>query len=355
MAFTKKRIPTYHALMRYARSLRFGDIITRIDPNTGLHAIIAIHNTKLGPAIGGCRLYAYDYPELALKDALRLSYAMTFKAAVCGLNHGGAKAVIIKPPHLTDRKTLFHAFGDLIQSLNGRYIAAVDVGTTIEDMTTIFDRTAFVCGARGPGRIDDDPSPFTARGVFHSIRAALKFRDNRDDFDGLHVAIQGVGHAGYHLAKNLKEAGARVTVTDKNPAALKHAVETLKVETVALEQIETISCDIFSPCAMGGTVSVDMIHRCKAKMIAGVANNQLTHRSNVQLMQDRGILYLPDFLINAGGLLYAAAIYTHQDVTIADKHVEKIYDTMLHVLTRAAETKKTTVAVAEEIAIERLR
>ncbi|OGT25989.1 MAG: leucine dehydrogenase [Gammaproteobacteria bacterium RIFCSPLOWO2_02_FULL_42_14] len=350
----KLRIPSYKTLLRYARALGFGDIDTRMDNASGLHAIIAIHNTKLGPALGGCRFYEYDRPELALEDALRLAYGMTLKAAACGVAHGGAKAVIIKPRHLTDRKAIFRAFGDFIQSLNGRYITAVDVGTTLDDMTTIFERTAFVVGAKGPGRIDDDPSPFTAKGVFFAIRAAVKFHYQRDNCEGMRAAIQGVGRVGFNLAKYLVEDGAHVTVFDTNAESLKHAVKMLDVKTVNPDQIESLPCDIFSPCAMGGTISLDMIQHCKAKIIAGAANNQLAHHSNAHIMRDRGILYLPDFLINAGGLIYAASTYAHQDIAKAHEKIQHIYEVTLNLLERAAKTHQTTVEVAEMIAFEKL-
>jgi leucine dehydrogenase len=351
----KPRIPSYKTLMRYARMLKFGDIHTKIDPKTGLHAIIAIHNTKLGAPIGGCRFYSYAAPELALKDALRLSYGMTLKAAACGLPHGGAKAVIIKPKHDFDRKALFRSFGDFIQELNGRYITAVDVGTTLEDMTTIFERTSYVIGATGPGRIDEDPSPSTAKTVFRSIQAAVKFKLNRDNCKGIRVAIQGVGHVGYHLAKNLVEDGAIVTISDINQEAVAKYAKELGVASVAPDQIEKIDCDVFSPCAMGGTITLDFIHLIKAKIIAGAANNQLAHHNNAHVMQERGIIYLPDFLINSGGLINAAMTYTYQDLSKVNEKVDEVYHLVMTMLERSATSGKTTNAVAEAMAFERLR
>jgi leucine dehydrogenase len=355
ISIKKPRIHNYKALIRYAKMLKFGDIYTKIDTNTGLHAIIAIHNTKLGPALGGCRFYSYSSPELALKDALRLSYGMTLKAAACGLPHGGAKAVILKPKGDFDRKAIFRGFGDFIQELNGRYITAVDVGSTLEDMTTIFERTPFVCGASGPGRVDEDPSPSTARGVFRAIQAAVKFKFKKDHCDGMRVAIQGVGRVGYHLAKHLVADGAIVTVSDSNPESLAKCVKELNVKSVPSDQIENIDCDIFSPCALGGTITLDLIHRTKAKIIAGAANNQLAHHNNAHVMQERGIIYLPDFLINAGGLINAATTYTYQDLSKVDKKVDEIYDITMIMLERAAQSGKTTNAVAEAMAFEKLK
>ncbi len=350
----KNRIPRYNTLIRYAKMLRFGEIHTKIDPTTGLHAIIAIHNTKLGPAIGGCRFYSYKAAELALKDVLRLSYGMTLKAAACGLPHGGAKAVILKPHGDFDRTALFRSFGDFVNELNGRYITAVDVGSTVEDMTTIFERTPFVIGAKGPGRVDEDPSPSTAKGVFRAIQAAIKFRWNRDDCNGIRVAIQGVGHVGYTLAKLLSAQGAKVTISDINQDNVQKCVKECGVSSVLPHEIENVECDIFSPCAMGGTVTLDLINRTHAKIIAGAANNQLAHHQNPHAMLARDIIYLPDFLINAGGLINAAMTYTYQDLSMVDKKVDHIYDVVLTMLERAKASGKTPAAVAEEMAFEKL-
>lgn len=347
-------IPRYNTLIRYARMLKFGEIHTKIDPATGLHAIIAIHNTKLGPAIGGCRFYSYSASELALQDVLRLSYGMTLKAAACGLPHGGAKAVIMKPKGNFDRQAIFRGFGDFINELQGRYITAVDVGSTIDDMTTIFERTPFVIGAKGPGRVDEDPSPSTARGVFRSMQAAIKFKWNRDDCKGIRVAIQGIGHVGYTLTKLLSQHGAIVTISDINADVAQKCIKEFGVSSVSPKEIENIDCDIFSPCAMGNTITLDLIHRTKAKIIAGAANNQLAHHKNPHAMLARNIIYLPDFLINAGGLINAAMTYTYQDLSMVDKKVDHIYDVVLTMLERAKASGKTPSDVAEEMAIEKL-
>ena len=354
---TKLNPPSFNALSRYARMLGFGDVHTKIDKKTGLHAIIAVHNTTLGPAIGGCRLYTYSAAEFALKDALRLAYGMTLKAAACGLPHGGAKAVILKPKNFTadNRSDLFRSFGDFVHTLNGRYVTAMDVGSTVDDMTTILERTPYVIGARGPGRIDEDPSPSTARGVFRAIEAAVKFKLDRDDCKGLRIAIQGAGHVGYLLAKHCADNQMHVFISDINSEATKRAADTLGVTVVAADKIETVDCDIYAPCALGGTISHDFISKVKARIIGGSANNQLAHHSIAGLMQEKGLLYLPDFLINSGGLINAAMTYAHQDITVANKKIDEIYTTTLHLLERAAITGKTTARVAEDISFERLK
>lgn len=346
---------SYTALMRYARMLRFGDIYTKIDSATGLHAMIAVHNTTLGAAIGGCRFYPYASPEAALQDVLRLSYGMTLKAAACGLPHGGAKAVIITPRGNYDRASIFRAFGDFIQELKGRYITAIDVGTSMEDMTTILERTPYVIGAEGPGRVDQDPSSSTAKGVFRAMQAAIKFKWKRDDCNDIRVAIQGVGHVGYTLAKHLTEHGAKVIVSDTNEQKLARCKQEFGTEIVAPHEIEKVACDIFSPCALGGTITHHLVQETQASIIAGSANNQLAHHNNTQLMQERGIIYLPDFLINSGGLINAAMTYAYQNVSMADKKIDEIYTVVQTLLERAAHSQKTTTTVAEEMAFERLK
>jgi leucine dehydrogenase len=328
----KPRIPRHAALTRYARMLKFGDIHTKIDSSIGLHAIIAVHNTKLGPAIGGCRFYPYASPELALKDVLRLSYGMTLKAAGCGLPHGGAKAVIIKPKGDFDRDAIFRSFGDFVQELNGRYITAIDVGSTLDDMKIISERTPYVCSISPTGEIEKDPSISTALGVFRAIQAAVKFKLKRDNCNGIRVAIQGVGHVGFMLAQHLKNDGAIVTISDLHQPAVDRCVKALGVQSVPHDQIEKIDCDIYSPCALGGTITHDFILETKAKIIAGAANNQLAHHNNSRLMQDRGIIYLPDFLINSGGLIHVAATYGTKNESVADEKVNHIYDATMTML-----------------------
>ena len=347
--------PKYATLMRYARMLGFGEIHTKVDSSTGLHAIIAIHSTTLGPALGGCRYAAYPSPEHALEDALRLAYGMTLKASVCGLSQGGGKAVIIKPPGNSDRTALFKSFGDFVNTLNGRYITAVDLGSNIDDMCVIFERTPYVCGAKGPGRVDEDPSHSTGQGVFCAMQAAIEFLWRRKDFSELHVVVQGVGHAGYHVVKNLVAHNARVSIADINQDAIKKCVDEFNVTVIDPAQVEKTPCDIFSPCALGGTITHDFIVNTKAKIIAGTANNQLSHHNNAETMRARGILYLPDFVINSGGLINAATTYRYQDLSKINAAVNKIYDITLNILERGQKDGKTTTRVAEEIAFERLR
>lgn len=350
----EKRYYRNEALMRYARLLGFGEIHTKVDTETGLHAIIAIHSTKLGPAIGGCRCYRYNAAGAALKDALRLAYMMTLKAAISDLPHGGAKSVILRPETIHDREAFFRSFGDFVHQMNGDYITAIDVGSSQQDMNTIAERTPYVIGTSHENTKDSDPSPHTARGVFRGIQAAVKFKMDKDNLDGVHVAIQGAGRVGYDLGKFLVEQGATLTVCDPNPDAVQAAVDNLGAKTVDIHDIYDVDCDIFAPCAMGGTINKDYMKRCKATIIAGSANNQLAHRKYGRILHERDILYAPDFMVNAGGLINAAMVYDFQDAELADQQIDKLYGNTLNLFERAAKENLSTTLVAEEIAREKI-
>lgn len=345
----------YESLARYARQLGFGTIHHKMDKTTGLNAIIAVHNTRLGPALGGCRLYSYPSVSLAIKDVLGLAQMMTLKSAFSDMPHGGAKSVLIKPKQIADRAAYFRAFGDFVHELNGRYITAIDVGTSTDDMDIIAERTPYVIGAAKTHRNERDPSPCTALGVLYGIQAAVNFKLNKGDLKGLHVAIQGAGHVGYHLAKLLHERGARLTVTDVNQAALQKAAKEFQAQVVAPEAIYAVDCDIFAPCAMGGVINGQTIHQIKAPIIAGSANTQLAHRRYGKLLHEKGVLYAPDFAVNAGGLISAAIDYTYHDVKMADAKIAKMYDNMLNLYERAAQENIPTTQMAELIALEKLR
>lgn len=351
---TSRQHYRHDALMRYARMLGFGEIHTKIDRDSGLHAIIAIHSTQLGPAIGGTRYYPYISADLALKDVLRLSYMMTLKAAVSDLPHGGAKAVIIKPKVVKDTEALFRAYGDFVHSLNGCYITAEDVGTTTELMNTIATRTPHVIGAKEPGRVHCQPSPHTAMGVFRGMQAAVQFKLNRDSLKGVHVAIQGVGAVGRALIELLTEAGARVSITDPKADALTHCVKTYGATAVALDDIYDVDCDIFAPCALGGTINANTIKRISAPIIAGSANNQLAHHKYAALLNEHDVLYAPDFVINSGGLINAAMVHDYQDIAMGDAQIDKLYNTLLTMFERAKKEKQPTTYIAEKMALEKL-
>jgi leucine dehydrogenase len=341
------------SLMRYAEFLGFGEIHIKIDEKTGLKAIVAIHNLSRGPAIGGCRMLPYTTVDQAYEDSLRLAYMMSYKAAINNLPHGGAKSVLIKPKVIKDREAYFEKFGEFVNSLGGTYITAVDSGTTIEDMDIIARRTKFVTCTTQSG-IDSDPSPQTALGVRRAIEAAAKFKLHRENLEGIRIAIQGAGHVGYYLAKELHERGAQLIMSDINQANLEKCVEQFQVQTCPPEQIYDVEADVFAPCALGAVLNMDTVKRLRVKIVAGSANNQLAHHHYGALLFERGILYAPDFLINAGGLIHVAVIYDHGNQKEAYAQINNIYDTVYDIFERSEREQKPTNEIAENIAKERL-
>jgi leucine dehydrogenase len=341
------------SLMRYAQYLGFGDIHTKICNKTGLKAIIAIHNLSRGPAIGGARMITYETIDRAYEDAIRLAYMMSYKAAINNLPHGGAKAVIIKPKVIPDREAFFERFGEFVNELNGRYITAVDSGTSPVEMDIIARRTGFVtCTSRSTAA--GDPSPLTALGIRRAIEAAVKFKLNRTDLADVRIAIQGAGHVGYYLAKDLVSRGAKVTMTDINSDALQRCVTELGVATVESDRIFDLEGDVFSPCALGSILNKNTIARLKVKIVAGAANNQLAHHHYGMLLHERGILYAPDFLINAGGLIHVAVAYAKGSIAKSAAQINDIYDTVTDIFIRAGLENRATNDIAEGIARDRL-
>jgi len=341
------------SLMRYAEFLGYGDLHIKIDEKTGLKAIVAVHNLNRGPAIGGCRLATYQTIDKAMEDALRLGYMMSYKAAINNLPHGGGKAVLIKPRVIKDRDAYFEKFGEFVNELGGRYITAVDSGTSPLEMDIIARRTPYVTCTTKSG-IDSDPSPLTALGVRRALEAAVKFKLGRDSLEGVHVAIQGAGHVGYHLAKGLKALGAKLTVADVNLKALQRCIEEFEVNVCHPDEIYDIEADVFAPCALGAVLNRDTIKRLKTKIVAGAANNQLAHHHYGTILLERGILYAPDFLINAGGLIHVAVIYDHGDMNRSLEQINNIYHTVYDIFERSAHEHIATNDIAEKIAKDRL-
>ncbi|GLX80200.1 leucine dehydrogenase [Thalassotalea insulae] len=321
------------------------------DEKTGLKAIIAVHSTTLGPAAGGCRFWNYASDEAALTDVLRLSRGMTYKNAMAGLKLGGGKAVIIGDPKSIKSEELFKAFGHSVNNLNGRYYTAEDVNITTTDMATVNQVTDFVAGLDGKS---GNPAPFTALGTFLGIKAAVKFKLGKDDLTGIKVAVQGLGSVGYNLCEKLHAAGAELVVTDINQEALDKAATEFNAKVVGLDEIYSQDVDVFSPCALGASINDDTIDQLKASIIAGCANNQLAQNKHDQLLKDRGILYVPDYVINAGGIINVSLeIYPEPYCAEeATRLVEKIYDTLMTVFENAAKQDKPTGVVADEMARE---
>ncbi|MCL6451194.1 MAG: leucine dehydrogenase [Acetobacteraceae bacterium] len=274
------------------------------DKASGLKAIIAIHDTTLGPALGGCRMWPYSSEEEALIDVLRLSEGMTYKNAVMGLDLGGGKSVIIGDPRRDKSEELFRAFGRFVQSLNGRYITAEDVGTSVEDMGWVRLQTRHVVGL---STSSGDPSPLTAFGVFRGMKACLREVFGSESLQGRRVAVQGVGHVGYHLVRHLVDAGAEVFAADIFEEKVKRVVDEFKVTPVAPDSIYDLDCDVFAPCALGAVINDETLPRLKCRIVAGSANNQLADKErHGDAIHERGILYAPDFVINGGGVINVA-------------------------------------------------
>ncbi|MCV2423194.1 Leu/Phe/Val dehydrogenase [Paucibacter sp. DJ2R-2] len=287
-------------------------VLLAADAETGLKAILAVHSTARGPAFGGCRFWTYDNELAALNDALRLSQGMSLKNALADLPFGGGKAVIIKPAGDFDRPALFAAFGRAVQSLQGAYITAEDVGTTTADMLGMQAHTQFVSGIPRAGAFGGDPSPKTAWGVFVSIEAGVRLHLKRSSLDGVRVALQGLGAVGWHLAEFLHKAGAKLVVADVDAAKVARAQEQLGATAVGIHDILSADVDVLAPCALGASLNASSIPTIRAQLIAGAANNQLATVEDGDTLQQRGICYLPDYLVNAGGIISVAREYRNE-------------------------------------------
>lgn len=318
------------------------------DNASGLKAIIAVHNTNLGPAVGGCRLWNYASDEEALVDALRLSKGMTYKNAMAGLKMGGGKSVIIGDAKTIKSEALFKAFGEALNQINGRYLSAEDVNITTRDIAIVNTVTPFVTGTEGKS---GNPSPFTALGTFLGIKACVKHKFQRDELKGLKVAVQGLGSVGYGLCEHLHKAGAQLFVADINQDALNKAASELGATIVSLDEIYDLDVDVYSPCALGASINDHTISRLKTKIIAGCANNQLASPRHDQALLDHGILYAPDYVINAGGIINIS-FEENYNAEKATRKVEGIYDTLIDVFTKADEQNRPTGIIADEMARE---
>lgn len=321
------------------------------DAETGLKAIIAVHSTALGPACGGCRLWDYVSDEDAVVDVLRLSRGMTYKNAMAGLPLGGGKAVIIGDAKTIKSDALFRKFGQYVHSLSGRYISAEDVNITTKDISIVGEETPFVAGLDGKS---GNPGPFTALGTYRGIKAAARHKFGSDNLAGLTVAVQGLGSVGFYLCEHLHKEGVKLVVTDINPAAVDRAVTQFGATAVGLNDIYSVDCDIYAPCALGATINDDTIAQLKCKVVAGCANNQLKEARHGEALRQRGILYAPDYVINAGGIINVSLELREQgyDADESTAMVLKIYDTLLGIFNRANTEGKPTNEVADLMARE---
>ena len=322
------------------------------DSSAGYRGIIAVHSTTLGPALGGTRFWQYANDEEAIVDALRLARGMTYKNAVAGLNLGGGKSVIIGNNKTADREMIFRAHGRFVESLGGRYITAEDVGTSTADMDFVHMETKNVSGLAGRS---GDPSPVTAHGVFRAIQASARERWGSDDLSTRTVSVQGAGHVGYYLAKELHEAGAKLVVTDIDVERVKQVVAEFGARSVAPEEIYGVQADIFAPCALGGIINDTTIPQLTCEIVAGGANNVLLEERHGVVLEERGILYAPDYVANAGGVINVYSELAGWSSARAFRKADEIYDTILKVFAIAKHDNVPTYVAADRLAEQRIK
>jgi len=333
----------------------YEEVVFFHDPPTGLRAIVAIHSTTLGPALGGTRFYPFATEDEALRDVLRLSRGMTYKAAAAGLDLGGGKAVIIGDPKRIKSEELLRAYGRFIETLGGRYITAEDIGTARDDMDIMRRETRYVTGVSPELGGSGDPSPVTAYGVYLGMVACAEEAWQEHSLEGKRVAVQGVGKVGYHLVKHLVENGATCVVSDVDVDSLARAVRDFGVDTAEPEKIHAQECDIFAPCALGGIVRDDTLPELKCRVVAGSANNQLERPEHGEALADMGILYAPDYVINAGGLINVSDELHGYNPERAKARVDGIYRNVREIFQIARERHISTAAAADAFAEERIK
>ncbi len=329
-------------------------VIRVSDTDSGLRAFIGLHDRTLGPALGGCRMWPYETETEAVTDVLRLSRGMTLKSAMAGVSAGGGKSVIIGDPRTDKTEALFRAFGRAVDQLGGRYISGEDVGVSVQDMDWAASETPYMLGS---GERGGDPSPTTAYGVFVGLKAAVRHRLRRDSLDGVVVAVQGLGHVGFSLCELLRREGAELVVTDIDESAIKRAKAEFDAEAVATGDIYDVDAEVFAPCALGAVLNDDTVPRLRVAVVAGAANNQLLADRNGEMLKQHRILYAPDYVINAGGLI-ALSLQRTPDGYTAERALSltaRIGDTLAEIFSRADGEDRPTNAVADNIALERVR
>lgn len=341
-------------IFKYMESYDYEQLVFCQDKTSGLKAIIAIHDTTLGPALGGTRMWTYASESDAIEDALRLARGMTYKNAAAGLDLGGGKTVIIGDPRKDKNPEMFRAFGRYIQGLNGRYITAEDVGTTEEDMDLIHLETDYVTGVSAEFGSSGNPSPVTAYGIYVGMKAAAKEAFGSDSLEGKTIAVQGVGNVAYTLCKHLHEEGAKLIVTDINKEAVQRAVDNFGAKAVDINDIYSQEADIFAPCALGAVINDDTIPQLKAKVIAGSANNQLKDTVHGDRIHEMGIVYAPDYVINSGGVINVADELNGYNRERALKRVEGIYGTIEKIFEISKRDNIPTYVAADRLAEERI-
>jgi leucine dehydrogenase len=325
------------------------------DEESGLDSIIAIHDTTLGPALGGTRMWPYRSADEALTDVLRLSEGMTYKAAVADLELGGGKAVIIGDSKRDKTPALLRAHGRFVDTLGGRYITAEDVGIGVEDMEYVYEETKYVTGIRSTPHGSGDPSPVTAYGVYNGIKASARKKLGSDELKGIRVAVQGAGHVGYHLCENLASEGAVLTICDIDDDRVRKVVDDFGATPVESDAIYDVECDVFAPCALGAIVNDGTLRRLRCSIVAGAANNQLEEDRHGDALDAKGILYAPDYVINAGGLINVYGELVGYGLETAKEKARGIYGTLLSIYDIAEEEAIPTYRAADRLARERIR
>lgn len=328
------------------------ECIRLFDADARLDGVIAIHSTALGPGAGGCRFWRYPGMDEVLTDALRLAEGMSYKNALAGLPFGGAKAVLKRPEGEFDRANLFRAFGRAVEQLGGLYVTAEDVGTSVEDMQEVASESRHVAGLHSAeGLAGGDPSPWTALGVFESMRAAARLVLD-SDLAGLTVAVQGTGNVGADLCRLLADAGSRLVIADPNPGRRDQLAANLGIEVVGVEEIASVQAEIFAPCALGGALTPEVVRGLKAKLVCGAANNQLAAPEVADLLMNRGIAYVPDYVANAGGIISVSAEYLGENQSDVTDRVAEIAPRVVALLDRAMREGRSPAFVADEMAEE---
>lgn len=354
VALSKAKGRVFMEIFKYMEKYDYEQLVFCQDEASGLKAIIAIHDTTLGPALGGARMWTYATEENAIEDALRLARGMTYKNAAAGLNLGGGKTVIIGDPFKDKNEEMFRALGRFIQGLNGRYITAEDVGTTVTDMDLIHEETNYVTGISPAFGSSGNPSPVTAYGVYRGMKAAAKEAFGTESLEGRTISVQGLGNVAYKLCEYLHNEGAKLVVTDINQAAIDRVVNDFGARAVAPEEIYSQEVDIFSPCALGAILNDETIPQLKAKVIAGSANNQLQDSRHGDYLHELGIVYAPDYVINAGGVINVADELYGYNRERAMKRVDGIYDSIEKIFEISKRDGIPTYVAANRLAEERI-
>lgn len=346
--------PSNYNIVDSIQSKNYGGVHIFHCKQSQLTAIIAIHSTKRGPAIGGCRCLEYSDTNSAIEDAINLGRAMSYKAAIHDLPHGGGKSVLIKPKNIHNRQAYFHKFAEYVNQMSGKYITSVDSGTSTTDMNYVLEKTEFVLGYnRQEKHYSNDPSVLTAKGVKHAISAAVSHKIG-SDLNGITVAIQGAGNVGSILCELLIKSGAKVKISDIDQSKVNALVEKYQVEAISNSDIISTECDVLAPCALGGVINEEAIGNLRCKIICGAANNQLSDSMIAESLHKMGILYVPDYLANGGGLIFVASNYIGDTDGVMLSKIDAMHERVKNILSIASSEHKSVLEVCNRLALENI-